>query len=573
MLKQACKEAKEALRKAADIVLPTRFEPYQIGDKVWLEGHNLNTTHPSSKLVPRCYGPFPITHVVSRMSYQLKLPSQWKLHDVFHATLLTPYKETALNGQSYQEPTPDLVNGQPEWEVESILRVRRRCNQLQFLVQWKGFREAHNSWEPEKNIHVDELIEDFYKRHPLAIHTTQSPLIIRSTMMSTTPLSEHIEDAPAPLSLAECLSSPPSPSWPSSLTITGDPPLVPIHTQPPSRAYTEPSKAEVDVGMIGHDLATPQGFSMFDRTIPNHHKYRQKIEIPDSTLHWPHYIQFIVNTTTHNHYIYATRNDLHQVKYGWVLEAAPFTDCTSPGVDETNLQVLLGLEEQHLGVDIALNTINDKGVTADTNRLRELAVEDMVLTRCKQELADERTSWRVKNAETRLQLTKARVHLCIHPYLNHTALIPDHYRPETMRTGGVTLATAVADTCNRNIQWYTMPQYHDNNSQASCSARPLPFPHRCRLCKQLHPNHTVWDCPACKDCFYCKGHDHTHDNCPNPHSLCFTKSKCVVPFTHHHCITQAACRCPAAVLHARFYADDWGYDGEDNTYDDYDWEA
>ena len=32
-------------------------------------------------------------------------------------------------------------------------------------------------------------------------------------------------------------------------------------------------------------------------------------------------------------------------------------------------------------------------------------------------------------------------------------------------------------------------------------------------------------------------------------------------------------RCPAAALHARYYADDWGYDGEDNTYDDYDWEA
>ena len=132
--------------------------------------------------------------------------------------------------------------------------------------------------------------------------------------------------------------------------------------------------------MIGHDLATPQGFSMFNRTIPNHHKYGQKIEIPDSTLHWPHYIQFIVDTTTHNHYIYATCDDLHRVKYGWVLEAAPFTGCMSPGVDKTNLQVLLGLEEQHLGVDIALNTINDKGVTTDTNQLRELAVEDIVLT-------------------------------------------------------------------------------------------------------------------------------------------------------------------------------------------------
>ena len=38
-----------------------------------------------------------------------------------------------------------------------------------------------------------------------------------------------------------------------------------------------------------------------------------------------------------------------------------------PGVDETDLQVLLGSEDQRLGVDIALNTINDKGVTADTD--------------------------------------------------------------------------------------------------------------------------------------------------------------------------------------------------------------
>ena len=169
MFKQACEEAKEALWKAADIVLPTHFEPYQIGDKVWLEGHNLNTTHPSSKLAPRRYGPFLITHVISCTSYQLKLPHQWKLHNVFHATLLTPYKETALNGQLYQEPAPDLIDGQPEWEVESILRVRRRCNQLQFLIHWKGFTEAHNSWEPAKNIHVEELIEDFYKRHPITI--------------------------------------------------------------------------------------------------------------------------------------------------------------------------------------------------------------------------------------------------------------------------------------------------------------------------------------------------------------------------------------------------------------------
>ena len=231
-LKQACEEAKEALQKAADLVLPTHFEPYQKGDKVWLEGRNLTTTHPSSKLAPRRYGPFPITRVVSRTSYQLGLPPQWKIHNVFHATLLTPYKETTLNGQSYQEPVPDLINGQPEWEVELILKVRRRRNQLQFLVRWKGFSEAHDSWEPAKDIHAEELVEEFYKRHPTAIRSISFPLVICTTNMSTTPLSERIEDAPSPLPLADRLSSPssplPSPSLPNTTFV--DKPLVNIDT-------------------------------------------------------------------------------------------------------------------------------------------------------------------------------------------------------------------------------------------------------------------------------------------------------------------------------------------------------
>ena len=343
-LKQAREEARVALQKATEITLPTRFEPYQVGDQVWLEGRNLHTTHPSAKLAPRRYGPFSITRVVSRTSYQLKLPTQWKLHDVFHATLLTPYKETALNGQSYQEPAPELIDGQPEWEVESILKVRRRRNQLQFLVRWKGFSEAHDSWEPAKNIHADELVEDFYKRHPLAIRLL-SPPTIRSINMLTTPLSDHIENIPSSLPLIERISSPSPPSSPS-LPHNVDEPLISIDTHPPSRAGTEPSSAEVDIGMMGRDFSTPEGFSMFNRTNPNHHNYGQKIEMPDGTQRWPHYIQFVIDTTTHNHYVYATRDDLRRVKYGWVLEAAPFIGCTAPEVDETNLQPLLGSEDQ-----------------------------------------------------------------------------------------------------------------------------------------------------------------------------------------------------------------------------------
>ena len=205
-------------------------------------------------------------------------------------------------------------------------------------------------------------------------------------------------------------------------------------------------------------------------------------------------------------------------------------------------------------------------MTADTDCLREIATEDVDLTRREHELADERTRWRVRNAEVRSRLIQARVCSRIHPYLNHTALIPDQYPPETMCTGGVTLATAISNTHERSLRWHTMPQYHDNDE-------PTPFPHRCRLCRQLQPKHAIWDCPAHKDCHYCQGRNHLSEDCNNPHAICFTKSECVVPFTHRHALSRMARRCPAAHLHACYYTNDWGYNGEDTTYNNYDWEA
>ena len=103
-------------------------------------------------------------------------------------------------------------------------------------------------------------------------------------------------------------------------------------------------------------------------------------------------------------------------------------------------------------------------------------MEDVNLTRREHELTEECTRWRVRNAEIRRHLFQARVHSCIHPYLNHTALIPNQDRPETMRTGGVTLATAISDTHERNLRWHAMPQYHDDDGQASRSSKPTPFP-------------------------------------------------------------------------------------------------
>ncbi len=115
----------QAIMHAQQITIrATKYKPFEEGQKVWLEATHLKTTHPTAKLSPRRYGPFKITKKLSHVVYQLSIPQQWKIHDIFHAALLTPYKETEEHGPNYHEPPPDVIEGEPEWEVEQITGAR-----------------------------------------------------------------------------------------------------------------------------------------------------------------------------------------------------------------------------------------------------------------------------------------------------------------------------------------------------------------------------------------------------------------------------------------------------------------
>ena len=81
------KEAMEALHQVQTLIIPLRFTPFCVGDHVWLEAKNLNTTHPTVKLAPRRHGPFLVMAAISHVSYRLKLLPTWKVHNVFHVSL------------------------------------------------------------------------------------------------------------------------------------------------------------------------------------------------------------------------------------------------------------------------------------------------------------------------------------------------------------------------------------------------------------------------------------------------------------------------------------------------------
>jgi hypothetical protein len=84
------------------------YQGFKEGDSVWLEGTNLRLSHPNAKLAPKRYGPFKVTEQISPVVFRLELPTHWAIHNVFHASLLTPFRETIEYGTNYPEPPPDL---------------------------------------------------------------------------------------------------------------------------------------------------------------------------------------------------------------------------------------------------------------------------------------------------------------------------------------------------------------------------------------------------------------------------------------------------------------------------------
>ena len=144
---------------------------YQDGDLVWLEGHNLHLDWPAAKLAPKRHGPFKVTRVLSPITYQLELPPQWKIHDVFHIDLLTPYHETEVHSANFMQPPPDLIDGEEEYEVEEILDSRKhgRGRKVQYLIKWKGYPSSDNQWVNWNDMHAEEALVEFRKRKPGAI--------------------------------------------------------------------------------------------------------------------------------------------------------------------------------------------------------------------------------------------------------------------------------------------------------------------------------------------------------------------------------------------------------------------
>jgi len=143
--------------------------PFRPGDLVWLKRKNIGTARPSRKLDSKRLGPFTILETVgeSKLAFKLELPPQWRIHPVFHTSLLEPYHPNRIEGRTQPPPPPEDIEGEMEYEVEEVLDSRIRHGKLEYLVDWAGYPPEERTWEPAENLlHADEAVATFHRHYP-----------------------------------------------------------------------------------------------------------------------------------------------------------------------------------------------------------------------------------------------------------------------------------------------------------------------------------------------------------------------------------------------------------------------
>jgi len=151
---------------------------FAVGDKVWLLRKNIKTTRPSQKLDVKRMGPFKILKIVgeSKLAFKLELPSQMRIHPVFHASLLEPYRENIITGRIQPLPPPEEIEGQMEYEVKEILDSKLVRGRLVYFVDWEGYPPEERTWEPLENVrHAADAVAAFHCRYPAKPASTIAP--------------------------------------------------------------------------------------------------------------------------------------------------------------------------------------------------------------------------------------------------------------------------------------------------------------------------------------------------------------------------------------------------------------
>ena len=139
-------------------------QEFQRGELVLLSAKNLKQKRPNKKLSDKAIGPFRVRKRIGTQAYHLWLPPAYRIHPVFHVSLLEPYQRRPGDVSVPEYPVPDLEDDDEIGEVEEILKKRKEKGVLKYLVRWVGYSKEYDQWVSEENVHAEDLVEAFNKQ-------------------------------------------------------------------------------------------------------------------------------------------------------------------------------------------------------------------------------------------------------------------------------------------------------------------------------------------------------------------------------------------------------------------------
>ena len=169
------------------------FTSFKKGDQVWIDSRNLKTIY-HKKMKPKREGPFVITEVLGPVTYRLKLPTSWWIHNVFHQhysnhaaflwnyPLLPPCLDNLKHKFKWHQMEQYLI-----FDIDTGLMEYRpqKTRRYQFHTYTSLMSTSSSRWIPS---HLVKLNNDIHKPHSdiSAEHHRQpfNPSTIRSPSLS-----------------------------------------------------------------------------------------------------------------------------------------------------------------------------------------------------------------------------------------------------------------------------------------------------------------------------------------------------------------------------------------------------
>ena len=128
-----------------------KHKSYAPGDKIWLNNKYLKTKQ-NRKLKAKFFGPFQVLHPVGKQVYKLELPRKWRIHNVFHVSLL---EQDTTKKERVDEKVTELdfeAGNSKVYKVEAIRDSAVYARELEghlpglyYLVAWKSYPEEENT--------------------------------------------------------------------------------------------------------------------------------------------------------------------------------------------------------------------------------------------------------------------------------------------------------------------------------------------------------------------------------------------------------------------------------------------